>query len=193
MVQYTLKQKILKYLIENKSSPHSIREISSSLKADYKNTFQSIKKISPDTIYKNKIGNTSLIEIKNNPNQEILEVEAKRRDVFLQKHKKFNLIKEDIKNLNYPFMIVLIFGSTLKNSNNKYSDIDICIISDNEDKINKLEQQLNLLSMNIELHKFNVDEFTSMIKTTENNIAHEIIKKNIILHGAESYYNLIAK
>lgn len=60
--KFSLKEKILKYLIENKERPKTIREISGALIVDYKNTFQSINTLS-DLIYKEKIGNSNLVEI----------------------------------------------------------------------------------------------------------------------------------
>ena len=60
--KFSLKEKILKYLIENKEKPKTIREISGALIVDYKNTFQSINTLS-DLIYKEKIGNSNLVEI----------------------------------------------------------------------------------------------------------------------------------
>ena len=88
--------------------------------------------------------------------------------------------------------IILIFGSTIKNINNKFSDLDLCIISDNKEKKEKLIQKLNLLSMKIELHNFTTKEFLSMIEKKQPDISDEIIKNNIILYGIENYYNLIS-
>ena len=40
--EFSLKERILMYLIENKEKPKTIREISKVLNVDYKNTFQAI-------------------------------------------------------------------------------------------------------------------------------------------------------
>ncbi len=192
MVKNTLttKEKILKYLIENKES-QSIRDISKKLKIDYKNTFQTINKIG-HLIEKNKIGNTHAIKSNLILSEEIYTIEKKRQELFLKKHPKLSLIKKDIEKINYPFFIILIFGSTIKNINNKFSDLDLCIISDNKEKKEKLIQKLNLLSMKIELHNFTTKEFLSMIEKKQPDISDEIIKNNIILYGIENYYNLIS-
>jgi len=188
----SLKEKILAYLIENKN-PKSIMQISGSLNADYKNTFNIIKNISPDILRKNKIGNTTLIEINLSPNEEIFSVEHKRTRIFLAKNPKLETIKRDIELVGYPFMIVLIFGSYAKKSKTEKSDIDICIVSDNNAKTGELVSKLRLLPLNLEIHDFNVKEFESMLETKKENIAKEIIKNNIILSGIENYYNLIQK
>jgi len=189
-MKLSLKEKILKYLIENKS-PISIMQISHQLNADYKNTFRAIDNLFP--IIKNKIGNTNLIEIKLIPNQEIYLVEDKRTEQFLQENKHLGLIKKDIESITYPFVIVLIFGSYTKKNQTKKSDIDICIISDNKSKTKELISKLKLLPLKLDFQDFNVKEFESMLETKKENIAKEIIKNNVILYGADNYYNLISK
>jgi len=77
MVKYTLREKILKYLIENKEA-HSIREISQKLNTDYKNTFQAISSLNQKTYSKKKHGNSHLISFTPNNNIETFTVENKR-------------------------------------------------------------------------------------------------------------------
>ena len=188
----SLKEKILAYLIENKH-PESILQISHYLNADYKNTFNIIKNLSPDVLFKNKLGNTTLIEVKLYPNEEIFSIERKRAGIFLSKNKKLELIKKDADSISYPFMIVLIFGSYVKKNKTEKSDIDICIISDNKIKLEELVSKLRLLPLNLEIHNFTTKEFESMLEVKKANLAKEIIKNNIILYGIENYYNLISK
>ena len=188
----SLKEKILKYLIENKH-PESIMHVSNELNADYKNTFNIIKNLSSDILLKNKLGNTTLIEIKLSPHQEVLSIEHKRAEIFLAENKKLELIKKDAESVGYPFMIVLIFGSYIKKTKSEKSDIDICIISDSKIKTEELISKLRLLPLNLEIHNFTTKEFESMLETKKGNIAKEIIKNNIILYGIENYYNLISK
>ncbi len=60
---YSLSERILKLLIENKRA-WTILEISNKLKCDYKNTFQAVGKLYPDLISKDKKGSLNLVEIK---------------------------------------------------------------------------------------------------------------------------------
>ena len=191
-IKLTQKEKILKYLIENKN-PQSIKNISGATLLDYKNTYNIISDIPSGIIYQNKIGNTNLVNLNLVPNQDIYSVENKRTEEFLSKNPKIKLISDDIKEINYPFMIVLIFGSYAKGKNTSSSDVDICIISDNKIKTKKLIEQLNLSSLKLEIQDFTAEEFVSMIEKKQNNLGHEIVKNNIILYGIENYYNLISK
>jgi predicted nucleotidyltransferase len=192
LINFSLREKILKLLIENKK-PFTILQIAESLKVDYKNTFMAVDKLYPDLVYKNKVGNANIIEIKLAPNNDIYSVEEKRTKQFLQENKSLILIKKDIESLNYPFLIVLIFGSYAKKINTINSDIDICIISDNELKTKELISKFHLLPLKLEIQDFNFKEFESMIEKKQKNLSSEIIKNNIILYGVDNYYNLISK
>ena len=184
MARDTLKQKILKFLIENKEN-HSILEISKKLRVDYKNTFQAIKNLEPGTHSKKRQGNSQLVSFGFEFGPEVLAVEEKRKEDFLKNNPKLKLIKHEINEEKYPFMIVLAFGSFAKGKNTPSSDLDICIISDNKKKTRELSEKLDLLTLKIDIHNFTTGEFISMIEKKENNLGNEIIKSNIILYGIE--------
>lgn len=186
------RDRIITNLIENKN-PQSIRTISGTTLMDYKNTYNIINELVPEIISKEKIGNTNLIKLKLIPNQEIYSVENKRTEEFLSKHSKLKVVKKYAEDLNYPFLILLIFGSYVKKKNTNSSDIDICIISDNKGKIKELHEKLGILSLKLEIHEFATEEFVSMIEKNKSNLGNEIVKDNIILYGIENYYNLISK
>ena len=191
-IKLSAKEKLLKYLIENKA-PQSIRTLSGATLIDYKNTYNVVDDLQSSVISKEKIGNTSLIKVKIVPNQEIFSVEHKRTIQFLKENKALELVKQDIESVNYPFLIVLIFGSYVKKTQTKNSDIDLCIICDNKEKTKKLISKFELLPIKLETHTFTTNEFESMLKTKEENVGKEIVKNNIILYGTENYYNLISK
>jgi predicted nucleotidyltransferase len=193
-IEFKPKEKIIKYLIENKK-PLSIRETSSATAIDYKNAYNAVNSLcqSGAVILASPIGNVTPIQLNLALNQEILNVESKRTEEFLIKHPKLRLIREDIQEIGYPFMIILIFGSYAKGNASSSSDIDLCIISDNKEKVTKLINRFRLLSLKTEIQDFTTEEFLSMISKRENNLGQEIVKNNVLLYGAENYYNLISK
>lgn len=187
------KERILRTLIEDKT-PMSILSLSGSAVLDYKNTYNYIKEfVASGAIIQNPVGNTTLVEIKSTSNPEIYSVEKKRTEEFLLKNPKLNIVKNYIEELNYPFLIALVFGSYVKDKKTESSDVDLCIILDNKGKSKELQEKLNLLSLKLEIHEFTTNEFISMIEKTQNNLGHEIIKNNVLLYGIENYYNLISK
>jgi predicted nucleotidyltransferase len=191
-IKYSPRERVLKYLLENKS-PQSIMAVSKATMLDYKNAYSLITELFPSIISKEKIGNTNIISLKLVSNPQIYSVENKRTAQFLSNHPKLKVLHRYIEEFNYPFLIVLIFGSYAKNAQTENSDIDICIISDNKEKTIQLQKKLDILSLKLEIHEFTIMEFISMIEKNKNNLGHEIAKDNIILYGAENYYNLMSK
>lgn len=193
-VKYSLKEKILKLLIEDKKE-HTILEISNKLKEDYKNTFQAINSLYPEYLIKEKKGNSNFIQINSKINPLIYNIEEKRTKEFLIANKSINLLKEDIISLNYPFFIFLVFGSFAKKVNTAHSDLDLCLISDekNNEKTKEIISKIRLLPLSIEIHEFTPSQFVSMLNKKEQNLGKEIVKNNIILYGIENYYRIISK
>ncbi len=191
-INLSLKERIIKLLIENKKQ-WTILQISKNLNADYKNTYQEINKMHPNILVKEKKGSINLIELKLLPDPQIFQTERKRTGLFLEKNRIFRLFLDDIVSLNYPFFIVLVFGSYVKNTWTKKSDIDICIISDDENKAKEIISKFKLSPFRLDIQTFSTREFISMINTKEANVGKEIIQNNIILYGIENYYNLISK
>ena len=187
------KEKLIKALIENKS-PVSINQVSRAIIVDYKNTHNLVNELqSHGIIIKERLGNTNPIRINLVANNEICTVEKKRADEFLLNNPKFKIVKNYIEEINYPFLIVLVFGSYVKRTNTNGSDIDICVICDNNEKLKILLEKLRLLALPLEIHDFTTAQFNSMIEKKQNNLGNEIVNKNIILYGVENYYNLVSK
>lgn len=198
MVRYTIlrktspKERLLIQLLENKR-PLSIRELAHSASVDYKNTYILIKELQKNLVSNQKIGNTNLIRINLVPNQDIISAEQRRTQNFLVKNPKISLIKKTAEELNYPFLIVLVFGSYAKKEDHPNSDIDLCIICDNKEVSSEMIKRVSLFSLKLEIQEFTTKEFTSMIEKKQENLGNEIIRSNIILYGVENYYNLISK
>ncbi len=179
-------QTILKLLIENKNKEFTIRELSKLLKKDYKNTYDAIQKIKTSINVDSK-GNASYISFKPILTNNIYQTEKIRTELIKS---EITLIYEDIQNIQNPFCIMVLFGSYAKNKQTKNSDVDICIIHNNELEIKKIENKL-AIHPKIEIHSFHYKEFIEMLKTKEFNVAHEILNDGIILKNIDSYYEVI--
>jgi len=184
-------EKILKFILENNSNSFSIKQISEKLKIDYKNTHSAIEKIK-DSITFNKVGKSKFIQFDFKLTPLVFKIEKFRLNNIL-KNTDLNLMIADIERISHPFIIILLFGSFIKKINTKYSDIDLCIISNNKSIKTKLIEHLKMFPLNLEMHEFTTIEFTSMLKSPENNLGKEIVKNNIILFGIENYYHLVSK
>lgn len=181
-----LLHKILLHIIENKDKEFTIREISRILNVDYKNTYDAVMSLK-DSITINKRANSNFITFKPVLTNDVYLVENLRKE-RLVKNSNIRLIYNDLKKIDSPFFIAIVFGSYAKNKQTKHSDIDICIIYHHD--ANKVYSALSIHNLG-QIHSFNIKEFLSMIRTKSFNVGHEIVKDGIVLHGLENYYELI--
>ena len=184
-----IKQNILKFLIENKESSFNIYEISKSLKSDYKLIYINVKKLEKEkSIEIEDLKSQKRCNFKNNFNEDVFIVENERRSDYLKK-KEFLAIYDKIKVVNKQF-ILLLFGSYVKGTITKNSDIDILLISNKGDE-KIIEEKFDVLPLKIHLTHVSYESFIDMIKSKEQTVVSEAIKKNVILFGIEDYYRLI--
>lgn len=183
--------KILTFFIENKDKSFSINYISKKLKLNYRIAFEEIKKLEDKKLISiNKLGNSNQCRFNYSFNEMILKAELDRRDELL-KNTDIRLIYERIKEIKDPFFTLLIFGSYAKKKQAKNSDIDICLMTDNEEINKKIKKTLNLIPSDIHLLDFTAEEFMEMLETRKNNVGKEIVNDNVILFGIENFYGLV--
>lgn len=190
-IHNTTKDKILKLLLSNKQKEFTIREISKNVTIDYKSVHIIVKKlIEGNVINGKKAGQTILCSINQKGfNSDIFRAEFIRKEEI---NKDISVIckriKEDIKE---PFFVLLLFGSYASGKARKGSDIDLMLITDNEETNKKIKHIISLAPLDVHLVDFSSKEFLSMLKTTEFNVGKEAVNNNIILFGIEDYYRLM--
>ena len=185
----TIKQKILKFLIENKEKNFSINEVAKALKIDYKLIYTNIKKLQEDRIIKvEDLGNTKRCGFSKLFNTDVFFVENERRkDLF--KNKNFLVIANRLGKINKQF-ILLLFGSYAKGTETKHSDIDLLLVSD-KDSAKIIENKIELIPLKIHLTAVTYEDFVDMLKSKEQTVVTETIKNNLILFGIEDYYRIL--
>jgi len=183
MVNETLN--ILKFLISNQEKKYSIRGLSKVRKINYKSAYQAVMKLNKAGIVKlEKLGNTTNCSFIPVLTPLVFQAENERRQELI-KDKNFKVILSHIQDIVYP-SIILLFGSYIKGTQSKGSDIDLLLISDNDDA----QRTLSMLPI-VHLSVFTYNEFMQMLKSKEYSVVGEAVKKNIILAGVEDYYRLI--
>jgi predicted nucleotidyltransferase len=184
-----IKQKVLRFLIENKERSFSMYEISKILQIDYKLLYINIKKLEIDkSIEVENLKSQKRCSFKNIFNEEVFIVETQRRNDILKK-KEFKAVHEKLNGINKPF-ILLLFGSQIKGTATKNSDIDLLLISNSEDA-KAVQEKLGILPLKIHLTSVTYESFIGMLMSKEQTVVSEAIKKNIILFGIEDYYRFI--
>ena len=182
-------REILKLLIESREETLSIRKISLIRKINYKSAYNSIRFLEKEGIVKLKrAGNTLICSFNNNFNDLVFKAEyLRRKDLF--KKKDFLVIYGSLSRLKLQF-ILLLFGSHVKGTTTKHSDIDFLLISD-EENFKKVEDKVSIFPQKIHLTPVSYESFIHMARSKEFTVVSEAIKKNIILFGVEDYYRLL--
>lgn len=183
---------ILKLLLDHKSTEFTIRSISKNISVDYKTVhgvMQNLIKV--NLVRAKKIGQTVLCGINSKEfNADIFRTETLRREILL-KNKDLSSMYGYFKDITEPFFVLLLFGSYARGKNKKGSDIDLMLITDDENTKQKISSKITLIPLEIHLTTFSSQEFGSMLKTTKFNVGREAFNNNIILYGIEDYYRLI--
>lgn len=186
---------IIKLLIENRDKELSINQIAKLLKKDYKNTHNIVSRLSKMQLVELKpFGNSHMVILLNNPSPLIFEAEYLRKNELL-KSKDIAILYDSFKGLSSKLNILLVFGSYAKKVQTKHSDIDIMlIVPDAEEE--KMEKEIHtierILPLKIHINIFKENDFKAMNNSKEITVGSEAIKNNIILHGIESYYEMIS-
>lgn len=184
-----IKQKILKFLIENKEKTFNLSELSKILKMDYKLIYINIKNLEEEnSIQVEDLKSQKRCNFDNNFNEDVFIVENERKLDLLNK-KEFRAIFDKLKEINKQF-ILLLFGSYIKGTATKHSDIDLLLISNKEDS-KLIENKLDVLPLKIHLTPITYESFINMLKTKEQTVVSEALKKNVILFGIEDYYRFL--
>lgn len=178
---------ILRVLIENYGEIFSIRKLSQKREINYKSAYNAVMRLkSEGLIDLQKVGNAINCSFNRHFNNFVFSVEFERRNELL-KNSNFRIIFENLNKIPFTF-IVLLFGSYAKKATTKHSDIDLMVISDNNQKI---QQTISLFPLKIQLISLTSQEFIAMAKSKEFSVVSEAIKNNIILIGIEDYYRLL--
>ena len=178
---------ILKLLITKKDEPLSIRKISQIRDINYKSAYNALHQLEKKGLAKlQRVGNTIACSFTSLFDDMVFHAEYLRREDLL-KNKDFDVIRNRLASLHFPF-IALLFGSHAKGTSGRHSDIDILTISGDQKEITAT---LSLLPNKIHQTSVTYEEFITMAKSREFSVVNEAIKRNIILIGIEEYYRLL--
>ena len=182
---------VLKLFVDNKDRTFTIKKAAEALKINYKIVYEEIMKLEKEGLIEiTKQGNSKVCSFNYKYHSKTVEIEETRKQ-GLFKNKDIKLIYKRIKEAKSPFYCMVLFGSYANKTNQKGSDIDLCLITDNQE-INKAAQAiLSITPINVHLQDFTSEQFLAMLKSRESNVGNEIVKNNIILYGIEAFYEMV--
>ncbi|MBU0756569.1 MAG: nucleotidyltransferase domain-containing protein [Nanoarchaeota archaeon] len=187
---------VIQFLIENMNVELNIRDISKSMKIDYKNVHSIVKRLEKESLVRlESFGNSRRIKLILNLHPLIFEAEYNRKKDFL-KSKDMEVMLDDFKRaIKSKYYVLLLFGSFAKNTQSKKSDIDLMfIVPAGKEEIFEKDIRRVVRSLPLPIHPsvFSEIQFYDMKDSKEPNVVHEAIKNNIILYGTETYYELMS-
>ena len=186
---------IMKIFVSRIDKKFSINEIAELLKKPYALIHRSMQEL-----IKNKVilaDEKKLLSLNYKENfAELSFIESIRAKNSIVKEKSVSLFVNDcLKEIREDFFIFLIFGSFAEK--NKFNDLDIIVILDNQRKIEQTEKIIKNIASNfsfrIDLHVLSEESVYEMFSKREQiNILNESLNKHLIVFGGENYYKLLS-
>jgi predicted nucleotidyltransferase len=189
---------ILTFLNARIRESFTVRQIAEGIKKDYKITHTMTMRLAeqkyiiaekkrPVTYCKlNLKGNTALLAY----------IESIRASRFFQVHKDIEILTADLTSkIKLPYYSIVLFGSYVKETASKTSDLDILVIIPQSDFKKEAEAAIGSIQhvSPIEIHEtiFTYSEFTELLKQKKPNVAWEAIDNRITPYGAEALLKML--
>lgn len=187
--------KILKLLFDDLTKEYTIRGISLSLNLPYPQIHRSVSSLYNEKLIKlipqgkNIIINLALEE----KNDEYIQVENERKKDFINKYKPIRILLSDLGRISYTQFICVLFGSYAERKAKKSSDLDLLFVIPEEYDYGKFEKNIKntLITPNVDINITTEKGLLEMWNTSMKlNVGNELLKKHIILSGAEQFLKL---
>jgi predicted nucleotidyltransferase len=190
--------KILKELFEDLTKEYTKRELSILLKLPYAQTHRSLGWLSKDGLIRQATKGKSILVGINLKKiyPEYVHTELERKRDLLGKYPLLGLLDKDLQSIEYNQFICLVFGSYADRTAKKDSDIDLLFVIPNESDYVKFEKTIkNAITIKQAHLQITTEKgLIEMWNTPEKlNIGNELLKKHVILYGAEQFLNLRRK
>jgi len=142
-----------------------------------------------------KVGKSSLYKLNFNENTTIQYL-ALCNEKRLKKVAKDSLseITSEVKKSTTLFTIV-VFGSYATGEENKSSDLDVAIITNDKTKIKEIERNLSSAKLKsiieLDTHVIIYDDFFKMLINKEENLGKQIARKHLAIYNHQLFYDLL--
>lgn len=187
---------IMEIFTANITEKYSIRQISEMLNKPYPLIHRSMQELlKTKFLLKDSHKLISLDYRKNH--QELTYIEYLRSKELLDKNKDLSMLKDElIEEFPYGYFVALVFGSTV--TSQKPRDLDLLIIIEKTEDIEKAEKYLYNITRNhtLPIHSLIISfesVYEMLAPREDKNVMTEVLKKHLILYGAELFYKLIKK
>ncbi|MBI4451444.1 nucleotidyltransferase domain-containing protein [Candidatus Woesearchaeota archaeon] len=184
------KLKVINFLGKNAETAFTMHELSKLVKIPYATFYRTIKTLS-DLIVKTKAGKATLIQLnKQNPlTKHYLIISSKEeKDEYLKKQSVIKKISDELPLGQYS---VILFGSYAKGTQTAKSDADILVINEKGERKPDFSRYETIFQVRISPIYVTQQEFTAMLKESEENVGKQALKNHIILYNPELFWNMV--
>ena len=157
-----------------------------------------VKSLSKKNIIdENKKGKSIIISLDlEHYKDDLLITEIERKKDIINKYSILKILDRDLEKIRYNQFMCILFGSYANKTAKKSSDIDLLFVIPEEYKYDKFEKNIK--------SKINISDVDIQITTEQGliemwntplklNVGNELLKKHIILKGAEAFLHLRRK
>jgi predicted nucleotidyltransferase len=190
--------KILEKLMEDLTASFTILALSNALMLPYPQIHRSVQSLlSRKIIKKIKKGKSIILSLDfESFKDEYLFAEIERKKNIFEKYPLLRLLEHDLDNSDYSQYVCILFGSYAEGKAARNSDIDLLFVIPEEydyakfDKSIKNSITLSKADVQITTEQGLIEMWNTPAKL---NVGNEILKKHIILRGAEPFLRLRRK
>jgi len=189
---------ILKLLFDDLTRKYTMREMALILELPYPQIHRSISSLfQKKLIHKEEQGKSMVISlVLEELKEEYSMVELERKKELLEKYSLIKVLVKDLETVRFNQFIIVIFGSHAEKKAKTNSDIDILLVIPEEydyetfEKAIKHALTLSKVDLNITTEKGLLEMWSHPLKL---NVGNEILKKHVVLLGAEAFLRLRRK
>ncbi len=191
---------ILAFLASHVRKAYTIRQLSKGIGKDYKITYDMTKRLAAQGILTiERRANLLICRLNVRNNAQFLSfIESLRLEHFLKRNPELRLIASELlSKIDLPFFTAMLFGSHVKGTATKKSDLDILFTVPYRQAEKTVSNAVASLerTMPVGIHEVILtnDEFSQLLSENKPNVAREAIEDHIILYGAEAFYKLLGE
>ena len=191
---------ILAYLSSKPRESFTVRQIAAGIGQDYRITYVMTMRLAKQKyIIAEKRRPVTYCTLILKGNSALLAyIEAIRAGRFLAKHRDIEVIANGLgEKIASPFFTLILFGSHVKGTASKRSDLDVLFVIQNKDIEKEVSSAVGSVARisPIGIHDVTLtsEEFAQLLREKTPNVAWEAVDCRIVQYGAEPLFKILEK
>lgn len=191
---------ILAYLSSKLRESFTVRQIANGIGRDYRITYEmTMRLVRQRYVIAEKRRPVTYCRLNLKGNSALFAyIEGICASRFLARHREIGIIVKDVlDNIASPFFSMIIFGSHVKGTASKRSDIDVLFVIPDR----KLENEISSAVGSVErispigIHEVILtnEEFMGLLRERKSNVAWEAVDSRIVTYGAQPLFRMLAE